>query len=162
MDSKRLDPRLIVKLPLSINTVSMHSTRSAIANTLIELFSSPACAEALIKIRNEINSTPRESDGAWTKSAVAKLQHIDSTISESMCYSGFGIAAQPRIVAHSNGIDVNGYSIPQGIKRERPAYAIFETTAQGIPLLDSFIRESARLIPVEPSNSKTNFSGIGK
>lgn len=30
-------------------------------------------------------------------------------------------------------------------------YSVFERTAQGLPLLDSFIKESARLTPVEAS-----------
>lgn len=38
---------------------------------------------------------------------------------------------------------------------ESSQYAAFEKTAQGLPLLDSFIKESARLTPVE--SSKSNF-----
>lgn len=34
---------------------------------------------------------------------------------------------------------------------ESPQYAEFERTAQGLPLLDSFIKESARLTPLESS-----------
>lgn len=34
-------------------------------------------------------------------------------------------------------------------------YEVFERTAIGLPLLDSFIKESARLTPVEASESST-------
>lgn len=38
-----------------------------------------------------------------------------------------------------------------------PAYASFEKAASGLPLLDSFMKESARLTPVE-SSVKSQFS----
>ncbi|TGO61261.1 hypothetical protein BOTNAR_0131g00070 [Botryotinia narcissicola] len=115
-DSKQLNPRLIVKRLLSLSMVSMHSTSFTVANTLIDLFSSSGYTEALEVIREEIENTLRESNGAWTKTAVVNLQHIDSTIRESMRCSAFGIAALPRVVAHPKGIDINGYNIPKGIK----------------------------------------------
>ncbi|TGO61264.1 hypothetical protein BOTNAR_0131g00100 [Botryotinia narcissicola] len=37
---------------------------------------------------------------------------------------------------------------------EGPGYALFEQTAQGLPLLDSFIKESARLTPVESMSTR--------
>lgn len=38
---------------------------------------------------------------------------------------------------------------------EGPKYIEFSKTAEGLPLLDSFIKESARLTPVEASKSST-------
>lgn len=45
------------------------------------------------------------------------------------------------------------YIAPLRSEVEGPAYSLFEKTARGLPLLDSFIKESARLTPVESSNS---------
>lgn len=45
------------------------------------------------------------------------------------------------------------YVEPLRTEIEGPAYTIFESTAQGLPLMDSFIKESARLTPLESSKS---------
>ncbi|RAL66551.1 hypothetical protein DID88_006241 [Monilinia fructigena] len=48
----------------------------------------------------------------------------------------------------------SAHALSTTIKIERSAYAIFEKTAQGLPLLDSFIKEAARLTPVESMSTR--------
>jgi hypothetical protein len=43
------------------------------------------------------------------------------------------------------------YTAPLRAELKSEAYAEFERTGKGLPLLDSFIKESARLTPVESS-----------
>ncbi|CAG8960196.1 hypothetical protein HYFRA_00010675 [Hymenoscyphus fraxineus] len=46
------------------------------------------------------------------------------------------------------------YIAPLRSEVEGPAYNLFEQTARGLPLLDSFIKESARLTPVESMSTR--------
>jgi hypothetical protein len=52
------------------------------------------------------------------------------------------------------------YVAPIRRELESEAYAEFEKTARGLPLLDSFVKESARLTPVESRTCCSVFSPV--
>lgn len=52
------------------------------------------------------------------------------------------------------------YVSPIRRELESEAYAEFEKTARGLPLLDSFVKESARLTPVESRTCCSVFSPV--
>lgn len=83
---------------------------------MIDLFSSPRCDEIVKALRDEGECVLREANGAWSKETVSKLYRTDSTIRESMCLSGFGIVALPRMVSLSQGLRIHHQTVRKGVK----------------------------------------------
>lgn len=60
-------------------------------------------------------------------------------MSQTICFAVHDLCLHPEYVK------------PLRVELESPQYIAFEKTGKGLPLLDSFIRESARTTPVESS-----------
>ena len=98
-DPKQLEPARVTHRLLILNLVSIHSTSFTTTNTILDLYSSPPSSGFVDGLREECDRALADSHGIWTKDALNKLSHVDSTIRESMRFSSFGIVALPRRVS---------------------------------------------------------------
>lgn len=124
-DSSALDENTIVRRLLLLNMVAIHTTSIITTNTLLDLYSSPNKEEYVTGLREEVERVLCESGGEWTKNAINSMYRVDSTIRETMRYSGLGDLGMKRRVIDPKGIDLSGgLHIPCGVSIAAPNHAI--------------------------------------
>lgn len=83
--------------------------------TLLDLYTSPQAEDFVAGLREECERVYEAHDRKWTKAAVNDLHRIDSTIKESMRFTGLGLIALNRKVVDKNGVDFGGKHIPANV-----------------------------------------------
>lgn len=125
--SHNLEPAGIAQRILLLNLVSIYTTTYALANCLLDLFSSPSRHDFVSGLRAECHTVSVAHGGSLdTKEAIDELYRCDSTVRESLRVSAFGVVGLPRIVTPGGGglkMD-GGHFVPEGVRLGVPLRAI--------------------------------------
>ncbi len=101
------------------------TSTETITHALFNLLSSPHYEHFTHGIREETAAVLAAHDGQWTKDSVSKLYRADSTIRETLRYTGLQGMTMVRYVASDGGITLpDGLHLPEGTKIGVPAAAI--------------------------------------
>ncbi|KAH0562063.1 hypothetical protein GP486_003235 [Trichoglossum hirsutum] len=118
-------PEIIAGRVESVNFSAIHTTQGTAMGVMLDLFSSPPEKGYVEALREEATRVLEEDGGRWTKTGVAKLIRIDSTIKESMRWKGGSARSLTRTVIKRDGFTFeDGVHIPYGFKVGTPQYAI--------------------------------------
>ncbi|SCV51656.1 uncharacterized protein FFB14_12125 [Fusarium fujikuroi] len=111
-----LEPYYIASSMLSMQFATASSTRYALTNLFLDIFSTKPEEGVVESLREEIERVYREHDYTWSKQALGKLYRVDSAIKESLRYSGLMAHGSWRKVVAKEGIfdDETGTTIPCG------------------------------------------------
>jgi cytochrome P450 len=105
------------------NFTSIHASSFIMTHTLLDLASSDH--RYIDELRAEISSVLAENDNKWTKSGLASMVKVDSTIREAQRLNTFILTATNRKVVNPKGITTpSGARIPYGTMVCGPAYAV--------------------------------------
>ncbi|KAI0147392.1 cytochrome P450 [Xylariaceae sp. FL1272] len=106
------------------NFTSIHASSFIMTHTLLDLAASNR--QYIDELRDEITSVLAEHDGKWTKSGLAAMVKVDSTIREAQRLNTFILTATNRKVVNPNGIITpSGAHIPYGTMVCGPAFSVF-------------------------------------
>ena len=111
-----LSPYYIASSMLSMQFATASSTRYALTNLLLDIFSTPAEEGVVEGLREEMERVYNENGRTWSKQALSKLYRTDSAIKESLRYSGLMAHGSWRKVVKKEGIvdEETGMVIPNG------------------------------------------------
>lgn len=111
-----LEPYYIASSMLSMQFATASSTRYALTNLFLDIFSTKPEEGVVESLHEEIERVYREHDYTWSKQALGKLYRVDSAIKESLRYSGLMAHGSWRKVVAKEGIfdDETGTTIPCG------------------------------------------------
>jgi cytochrome P450 len=111
-----LDPYYIASSMLSMQFATASSTRYALTNLLLDLFSTDPAEGIIEGLREECERVYAENGRKWSKQALSKLYRTDSAIKESLRYSGLMAHGSWRKVVAKDGIkdDESGMKVPCG------------------------------------------------
>ncbi|TVY46314.1 Cytochrome P450 monooxygenase [Lachnellula occidentalis] len=111
-----LDPHYIASSMLSMQFATASSTRYALTNLLLDIFSTDPAEGIVEGLREEIERVDAEHGHDWTKQALSKLHRTDSAIKESLRYSGLMAHGSWRKVVAKDGLkdEESGMKIPCG------------------------------------------------
>jgi len=116
MISKRLGALSFAAIQSSVITSS---------NLLFDLAASPLTPFYMEAIRNEVRAELRGENGKWTKTALARMTTLDSTLRESMRLWGFVSRGVVKMVVAKEGVDLpDGTHLPCGTKVGVHAYPV--------------------------------------
>ncbi|KAJ7060186.1 cytochrome P450 [Mycena amicta] len=97
-----------------LNFAAIITTTISCVNTVLDVWSAHNAEEIVEEIREEILRVLSETNGVWTKAAVAKMYRLDSAIRESSRINGVGGTSLARQVRVPEGIKLpNGLVAPQ-------------------------------------------------
>jgi cytochrome P450 len=135
-DPRMWKPRTLAGRVLLLNLVSIHTSSLTITNLILDLISSKA--EVLDELRTEITSVLAETQGIWTKSAMYKMEKLDSVFRESARLNTLTAVALRRVVVAKDGLTTpSGVHIPRGNFCAVPSLAVL-TDANKYPSPESF------------------------
>jgi cytochrome P450 len=111
-----LEPYYIASSMLSMQFATASSTRYALTNLLLDIFSTDPNDRVIEGLREEIERVYAENGHCWSKQALSKLYRTDSAIKESLRYSGLMAHGSWRKVVAKDGLrdDESGMKIPCG------------------------------------------------
>jgi cytochrome P450 len=116
MISKRLGALSFAAIQSSVITSS---------NLLFDLAASPLTPFYMETIRNEVCTELQAENGKWTKTALARMMTLDSTLRESMRLWGFVSRGVVKMVVAKKGVDLpDGTHLPRGTKVGVHAYPV--------------------------------------
>lgn len=114
-DPRERSPWAITERVNLLNFAAIHTSTFTLTNLLFDLLSSPPEKQYVERIRDEAATVLQESNGAWTRSAVARLYLADSVIRESMRCSTIGGRGAVHEVMPKEGLTLpDGQFVPQG------------------------------------------------
>ncbi|KAI1122772.1 cytochrome P450 [Nemania abortiva] len=126
-----LDARVLAARFAVIAFAAIQSSVITLTNTLFDLAASPACAESLALMRDEVaRETGAESaDGlaasAWSRPALSRMVRVDSALRESLRLNGFVERGIMKLVVAPAGVTLpDGSHIPCGTKVGVSAYSV--------------------------------------
>lgn len=135
-DPRMWRPRTLAGRVLLLNLVSIHTSSLTVTNLVLDLISSKA--EILDELRNEITSVLAETQGVWTKTAMYKMEKLDSVFRESARLNTLTAVALRRVVVAKDGLTTpSGVHIPCGNFCAVPSLAVL-TDGKKYALPDSF------------------------
>lgn len=111
-----LNPYYIASSMLSMQFATASSTRYALTNLLLDIFST-APEEGIVEgLREEMERVYNAHGRTWSKLALSQLYRTDSTIKESLRYSGLMAHGSWRKVVSKDGLvdEETGMKIPHG------------------------------------------------
>lgn len=111
-----LDPYYIASSMLSMQFATASSTRYVLTNLLLDIFSTNPEEGIVEGLREEMERVYNAHGRTWTKSALSQLYRTDSTIKESLRYSGLMAHGSWRKVTAKKGLvdQESGLKIPFG------------------------------------------------
>ncbi|KAF2139643.1 uncharacterized protein K452DRAFT_300184 [Aplosporella prunicola CBS 121167] len=119
------DATLIATRILLMETTAIHTSASAITNTVIDLVASDPSLDYLNGIREQASKVLVSTSGQWTHLAIRQLTRADSAIRESLRYSGFAARGAKRQVTAPGGLTLpDGAYLPCGAWLSIPVAAI--------------------------------------
>ncbi|KAH8756462.1 cytochrome P450 [Hyaloscypha finlandica] len=122
-DPRMWKPRTLAGRVLLLNLVSIHTSSLTVTNLVLDLISSKA--ETLDELRNEITSVLAETQGVWTKTAMYKMEKLDSVFRESARLNTLTAVALRRVVVAKDGLTTpSGVHIPCGNFCAVPSLAV--------------------------------------
>jgi len=122
-DPRMWKPRTLAGRVLLLNLVSIHTSSLTVTNLVLDLISSKA--ETLDELRNEITSVLAETQGVWTKTAMYKMEKLDSVFRESARLNTLTAVALRRVVVAKDGLTTpSGVHIPFGNFCAVPSLAV--------------------------------------
>lgn len=103
--------------------MSIHTSSLTVTNLVLDLISSKA--ETLDELRSEITSVLAETQGVWTKTAMYKMEKLDSVFRESARLNTLTAVALRRMVVAKDGLTTpSGVHIPCGNYCAVPSLAV--------------------------------------
>jgi cytochrome P450 len=118
-------PKTLAGRVLLLNFASIHTSSFAITNAILDLVSSKK--EYIDELRREITSVLAEQDNQWNKSALAKMEKLDSAMRESQRINSFVTAGLNRLVVAEKGLTTpSGVHVSKGSVISVPAYPIHQ------------------------------------
>ncbi|KAK7531636.1 cytochrome P450 [Phyllosticta citribraziliensis] len=122
---READSKLICTRIILMETTAIHTSTSTVANTLIDLVSSPPEHQYLEGIRSQSLQIFRQDGHRWTQAGIRRLNRADSAIRESLRYSGFAARGAKRQVTAPGGVTLpDGTHLPQHAWLSIPVAAI--------------------------------------
>ena len=122
-DPRMWKPRSLAGRILLLNLVSIHTSSLTATNVVLDLMSSNA--ETLDELRNEITSVLAETQGVWTKTAMYKMEKLDSVFRESARLNAAAAVSLQRVVVAKDGVTTpSGVHIPSGNLTAAPSIAV--------------------------------------
>lgn len=111
-----LDPDMISRYLMPVNFAAIHTTTFTMTNLLFDLLGSDPELKYIESLREEAARVHRESNGEWSKAALAKMLRTDSAVRESMRVSGFVTRGVQRKVVAPEGLynAEEGWTAPRG------------------------------------------------
>ncbi|KAH6652997.1 cytochrome P450 [Truncatella angustata] len=119
-----LDPRVIACRFSVLCFAAIQSSVITLTNCLFDIAASPHCSSVLAALRDEVL---RETEGgaSWSKSALARMTHVDSCLRESLRLNGFIERGVMKMVIAPEGVVLpDGSHVPAGTKVGVSGYSV--------------------------------------
>lgn len=111
------NPRYLSSRITILNFAALHTSTISITNTLLDLLAAPNGQQWFQEIRAEAESVFAAHDNSWTKTAASRLVKTDSTLRETLRFTGLGGRSLVREVVANDGVTLpNGLHLPQGAR----------------------------------------------
>ncbi|KAI1349019.1 cytochrome P450 [Xylaria sp. FL0043] len=115
------EPRVIAARFAVLGFAAIQSSVITLANAIFDLAASGSCGASLASMREEVLreavAAGRQDGGPWSKTALARMTHVDSALRESLRMNGFIERGIMKLVVAPEGITIpNGSHIPYGTK----------------------------------------------
>ena len=108
------DARTLAGRILLLNLVSIHTSSLTITNVVLDLASCRQ-PEVIQELREEIELVLAQSNGIWTKAALAKMEKLDSVLRESARLNTLiAVGLRRYVVAEEGFTTTDGTHIPYG------------------------------------------------
>lgn len=116
---------MISKRLAVLTFAAIQSSAITLTNLIFDLAASPLCPAYLSTIRNEVCAELAAEHGVWTKTGLARMVSLDSTLRESMRLWGFVSRGVLKMVVKKDGVRLpGGLHLPYGTKVGVHAYPI--------------------------------------
>jgi cytochrome P450 len=120
-----VNAREIAQRLLILQLVAIYTTTFALANCLVNLYSSNSKNEYIDGLRSECSRVAADHDGLTSQTAIDRLYRTDSTVRESMRISPFDVVALFRHVSSVKSLDTGrGIVLPPNTRIGVPFQAI--------------------------------------
>ncbi|KAI0425470.1 cytochrome P450 [Xylaria sp. FL1042] len=117
------EPRVIAARFAVLGFAAIQSSVITLSNAIFDLAASGSCGASLASMREEVLLREKEArgkqdkGGAWSKTALARMTHVDSALRESLRMNGFIERGIMKLVVAPQGITIpDGSHIPCGTK----------------------------------------------
>ena len=114
------DPRewtnaLIAKRYVIVMFATLHTTTWTLTNLFLDLLSADPKYDLIKTLRTEVLTVSETNANHWSKASLARLDHMDSALRESMRLRTMFPFAIQRVVVSKGGVELpSGVNLPQG------------------------------------------------
>lgn len=116
-DPAERSPDMISKRLAVLSFAAIQSSAITMTNLIFDLAAAPLCSNYLSTMRHEVLSELATENGVWTKSGLALMITLDSTLKESMRLWGFVSRGVLKLVVKKEGVRLpGGLHLPYGTK----------------------------------------------